>query len=199
MKLYDISRDFFHSVTYPGDPEPRWNWVSRIENGADYNLSEYSACAHAATHIDAPRHFLKDGDTVESLPLEQFYGPCSVIRVQGQIDGNYAEQLTRQCGARILLHGDGESFLTAEGARVLALSGVLLVGTDAASVGDEQEEAGAHIELLKRKVAILEGLDLSQVCDGEYVLCAFPVRLEGMEGAPVRAVLIQETPEGGDL
>jgi arylformamidase len=190
LELYDISRAFFQSPGYPGDPLPHTEPLCRMETGDDCNLTLLSAGVHTATHVDAPRHYLLDGATVDALPLEPFFGPCTVVSVEGIVTGADVDDLMRFARERVLFHGDGKAFLSQSAAFALADAGVLLVGTDAVSIARYGDEAAPHKELLMHGIPILEGLDLSAVPDGEYTLSAFPVCLDGLEGAPVRAVLI---------
>ena len=191
MELYDISRDFFRTKGYPGDPPPRVERLCRMETGEPYNLSAYFACSHTATHVDAPLHYVQQGASIEKLPLRPFYGPCTVITVQGILTGEEMDALLPLCERRVLFRGNGGAFLSQSAAFALADAGVFLVGTDALSIGCSEEGEGPHKELLLAGVPILEGLDLSAAPDGNYILSAFPIRLDGLEGAPVRAVLIR--------
>lgn len=189
MKLYDISRELFSADVYPGDPVPWPERIRRIDTGDEYNLSAFFSGAHSGTHIDAPRHFLEDGDTIDRLPPEAFIGPCTVISVEGTVTGEQIEALLPVCQRRILLHGDGQAFLDRSAAFVLADSGALLVGTDAISIGSEGEERAVHLELLGAQIPILEGALLDGVPDGDYLLIALPLKLRGLEASPCRAVL----------
>ena len=83
MKIYDISQEVFSCCVYPGDPKPEKQTLCATADGAVYNLTAFSMCAHNGTHIDAPFHFLPGGKTVEQLPLETFVGDCFVARCQG--------------------------------------------------------------------------------------------------------------------
>lgn len=190
MKIYDISRNPFLTKVYPGDPEPRVELFQRMEMGDEYNLSGFFMCAHTATHMDAPRHFLQDGNTIESTPLENCIGPCTVVTASGLITGGDIDRLLPTCENRILFKGNGKAFLSQSGAFACADAGILLVGTDAQSIGAYEQERQPHCELLSAGIPILEGLDLSQVPDGRYELVALPLKLTGLEAAPVRAVLL---------
>ena len=77
-------------------------------------------------------------------------------------------------------------------AQELADRGLLLIGTDSLSVGCKGNQVGPHRAFLSEGVAILEGLDLSQVGAGDYFLFAAPVSYDGLDGAPVRAVLVSD-------
>lgn len=190
MKLYDISRELFTAEGYPGDPAPHWDLLQRIDTGDEYNLSAFTTCTHRATHVDAPSHYVEDGTTIDRLPLEPFVGPCTVLSVEGLLTGAQMEELLPRCQKRVLLHGDGSAFLDRSAAFVLADSGVLLVGTDAISIGSEDDERAVHLELLGENIPILEGLCLDGIPDGDYFLSALPLKLKGLEAAPCRAVLI---------
>ena len=74
MKIYDISQGVFNCEIYPGDPAPEKKLLCSMEKGDLYNLTVFSMCAHNGTHIDAPRHFLKDGKAVDALDLEALVG-----------------------------------------------------------------------------------------------------------------------------
>lgn len=192
MNLIDISRSFFQSEVYPGDPVPTLEWMSRLEQGRSFSLSSVSACVHTATYADAPLHCLRNGRFIDQVELSRYYGPCTVVTAQGRLSEKWARELVEKNIRRILIRGGGTAYLSREAARTLARQGVLLVGTDAQSVGSSQDEIGPHQALLSGGVAVLEGLDLSQAEDGGYILCAFPIKLDGAEGAPVRAVLVKE-------
>ena len=195
MKIFDISRPYFHTPVYPGDPVPSLSWLSRVEKGEGYNLSSFSGCVHTATHADAPLHVWSEGQTIDKMPLELFYGECFVVSASGILTEEWVDQLMMgKKKRRVLIHGNQSSYLSEEAARLLAKRGIFLLGTDASSIGNGKSEYEVHRLLLSQGIAILEGLNLSQVTDGEYLLCAFPIKLDGAEGAPVRAVLVQNQP-----
>ena len=74
MKIHDISQEVFSSAVYPGDPAPEKKTLCSMDAGELYNLTAFSMCAHNGTHVDAPRHFIKDGKSIEMLSLECFVG-----------------------------------------------------------------------------------------------------------------------------
>lgn len=192
MKLYDISKGFFTAPVFPGDPEPRKEQLQQIGLGDKCNLTAVYGGAHTATHMDAPRHFVADGETIDKVPLEACFGPCTVLSVSGILTGQDADEILQFTQPRLLLRGEGEGFLSQSGAFALADGGIILVGTDACSIAPYEDTVLPHQELLLAGVPILEGLDLSGVPDGNYLLAAFPLKLEGLEAAPVRAVLLEE-------
>lgn len=193
MKLYDISKGFFTAPVYPGDPEPRKERLQQMELGDKCNLTAYYGGAHTATHIDAPRHFVEDGETIGQIPLEVCFGPCTVLSFSGILTGEDADEILQFTQPRLLLHGAGEAYLSQSGAFALADGGIVLVGTDAASIAPYDDAVSPHRELLLAGVPILEGLDLNGIPDGNYILAAFPLKMESLEAAPVRAVLLEES------
>lgn len=190
MQLIDISRELFSTPPYPGDPQPKHDRIRRMDMGDSYNLSGFYASCHSATHLDAPLHYIDGGDSVDQIDLRRCLGTCTVVECRGIVTGADIDHLPPQTKKRLLLKGDGRAFLSQSAAFALADAGFLLVGTDAPSIGPANEETAPHKELLGAGIPILEGLDLSRVQPGNYVLSAFPLLLGGAEAAPVRAVLI---------
>ena len=194
MKLIDVSRDLFSTPPYPGDPAPSRDIVRRMDLGDACNLSGFYACCHSATHLDAPLHFIPGGDSVDRVDLSRCIGPCAVVEAQGTVTGADIDRLAPAPGGRILFKGGGEAYLSRSAAFALAQAGVLLIGTDARSIGAPDDEEGPHAELLGAGIPILEGLELSRAEPGEYQLIALPLLLAGAEASPVRAVLIRDEP-----
>ncbi len=196
MKIYDISQELLSSAVYDGDPKPSSRLIKSISDGEFYNLTEISMCVHNGTHIDAPCHFISGGADITQIPLERLVGFTFVVECTGDIDDRLAsELLTRarrinpDAARRILIKGDAT--VTEAAARTLADGGVYLVGTESQSVGDANSPMAVHLILLNAKVALLEGLRLSDVAEGVYFLAAQPISIKNSDGAPVRAILIE--------
>lgn len=192
MLLYDISGDIMTAKVYEGDPAPTHEYIRSIDNGDDYNLSQFSMCSHNATHIDAPYHFDPDGEKIGDMRLSTFYGKCTVVSIKGILTGQDMERLLPYCKKRLILHGDGEAYISQSAAVVIADSGIVLVGTDGVCLSTAFDETRVHLEFARKGVAILEGLDLRGIRDGEYTLCAFPIKLSDSEAAPCRAILMEQ-------
>ncbi len=192
MEIIDITKGMFSSDIYPGDPEPTKQSFQSIEKGDGCNLNGFFACCHTATHADAPLHFVDGGKTIDKMSLIPFIGPCRVLDVpEGPITGEYVENSFPKGHRRLLLKSEGKAYFLDHGAQAAADLGLLLIGTDALSVGTSGNQIAPHKAFLNREIAILEGLDLTGVETGSYFLMAQPLKLEGMEAAPVRAVLIK--------
>ena len=192
MIIHDISRDTINTPVFDGDPETRAERIKSIDNGDEYNLTEISMSVHSGTHIDSPLHFCGDGQSIDNIRLNTFFGKCTVISVSGILTGEDMERLLPYCKRRVLIHGEGKTFISHSAAIVLAESRVVLVGTDAPSIAPSFDEERTHRELARAGIAILENLNLSAIDDGEYDLCAFPVKLGGLEAAPCRAIILEQ-------
>lgn len=159
---------------------------------------------HTGSHIDAPLHFLEGGRAIDQYPLYRFMEPAQVVEVSGkEIGPEHIEGLDPEARAVLFktlnssLMGIGAfcrdyTALTPEGAEVLIEKGIRLVGIDYVSI----ERFGTpdflvHKRLLEEDVLILEGLNLKDVPPGLYLLLALPLRLKGMDGSPVRALLLE--------
>jgi arylformamidase len=195
MKIYDISQEVFGCKVYPGDPAPKRTVLNSMNNGDLYNLTEFSMCAHNGTHVDAPSHFINEGNSVEKIALESFVGMAYVAEHHGIIFASDALNIIKkakekdpQATKRILIKGDAE--LSSEAAKVLAEAKILLFGNESQTVGPENAPMEVHRILLSAEVVLLEGIRLSDIPEGVYFLNAAPLNLSGAEGAPCRAILI---------
>lgn len=196
MKIYDISQEVYTCRVFPGDPQPKKDIVLRIENGDICNLSNISMCVHNGTHVDAPYHFIDDGKKIDEISLDKFIGKCYVADFDGEVTGEDAEKIVSKAKEadaeavnKILIKG--ETTVTLEAAEVFAKSGVKLVGNESQTVGPEDGPKAVHDLLLGQEVVLLEGIRLSNVPEGVYLLNAAPLNLGGSDGAPCRAVLLE--------
>ena len=195
MKIYDISQEVFSCQVYPDDPAPEKKIIRSMEKGEVYNLTAFSMCAHNGTHIDAPRHFIRDGKTVDEKSLEAFIGMAYVAEHSGVVTYNDATEIIEkakkynaEAAKRILIKGDVEVSL--EAAKVFASSDILLLGNEPQTVGPQNAPMAVHLALLSADVILLEGIRLAEVSEGIYFLNAAPLNLAGADGAPCRAILI---------
>ncbi len=195
MKIYDISQEVFSCQVYPGDPMPEKKELKSMEKGELYNLTAFNMCAHNGTHIDAPRHFMKAGKTIDEVCLDAFVGMTYVAEHCGVVTDNDAAEIIEkakkhnpEAAKRILIKGDAEVSL--EAAKVFASSNILLLGNESQTVGPQNAPMAVHLALLSAAVVLLEGIRLSAVSEGVYFLNAAPLNLAGADGSPCRAVLI---------
>ena len=195
MKIYDISQELFSCIVFPGDPAPTREVLSSMEEGALYNLTTLSLCAHNGTHIDAPYHFIQDGKTVEQLSLEKLVGWAYVTHESGILTAEDADRILAKAknsnpeSAKRILIG-GKATVSEEAASVFAKAEIDLIGNESQTVGPEDAPMQVHLTLLGAEVVLLEGIRLDGVPEGVYLLSAAPISLAGSDGAPCRAILI---------
>jgi arylformamidase len=183
-----------------------------MRKGDAFTLSVLSMGAHSGTHIDAPMHFIRDGISVDRVPLEPLIGPARVIEIADGVQAINSAELNRHQwrGAERVLFRTRSSlrgwmasrdfhrdfaYITPDAAQLLADAGVKLVGIDYLST--EQFGAPApvtHRILLGKGIPIVEGLALEGVHAGDYDLIVLPLKVAGHEGAPARAVMRKRTP-----
>lgn len=193
MKIIDISNDLLTAEVFEGDPVPELTAVKEISQDSFYNLSTISACLHNGTHVDAPSHFIPDGESIEKYDLEKFIGPCRVIEVSpGIITGKLIEDCFPRGCKRILIKSKGKAHLHETAAVAIAYFGFELVGTDGTTIEAPDSSGTAHRALLNKNIAILEGLNLENATNGEYFLIAPPIKIGGAEAAFSRAVLVSD-------
>ncbi len=209
MRIYDISTPLSSETPiYKGDPAFRLRFHQRLEKGHSHTLSSLFMSSHTGPHVDAPSHFLEDGGSVETLPLETLMGPAFVCHIGAEpvtraalalASAGIPEQTqrlllrTRSPGERLPV--ESQSGLLPDAAEWIVERGIRLVGIDQLSI--EGVRAGiegypAHHLLLKAGVIILEGLDMAHAPLGLHTLYCLPLKVMKAEGAPARAVLIQE-------
>lgn len=186
-KIIDISRELLSTEPFPGDPAPKATLLADFESDV-YQLTALCATVHSATHIDAPLHFIKGGKDIASLTPDIFLGKCTVAELEKEPFEKLLEK-SESC-ERLLLKGS--TIVDTEAAAKLAeLPFLKLVGVEKNSIGSEKAPMAAHLALLGKGIAIIENLDLSAAREGEYFLCALPLKIEGCEASPCRAVLIE--------
>ncbi len=196
MKIYDISQEVLSCCVYEGDPSPEIKTLRSMDEGDLYNLTEFSMCSHNGTHVDAPSHFIKNGKTVEQIPLFKTVGYAYVSEFSGEIAlkdikeiYERAKSICEEASKRILIKG--EATLSLEGAEFLAEKKIYLFGNESQTVGDEKSPMAVHKAMLSEEIVLLEGIRLSEVDEGVYLLFFAPLSFEGAEGSPCRAVLAE--------
>ena len=207
-RIHDVSVSVrTGGIIYPGNPEITIEAQQAIAKGAGANVSRISFGSHTGTHVDASKHFFDDGQTVDAIPLEKLTGRAILIAFDDSVMsvtadglkehelGGHTRVLIRTRNSALLRQAEfvrDYTFLAPDGAQYLVDKGVELVGVDYLSI--EQFRSGhhrTHRTLLERGVVIVEGLALSDPAPGEYDFYCLPLKLEGLDGAPARAILIE--------
>jgi len=206
MKILDISPLVSESIAvWPGDVPYRRTVAMDVESGDNITLSAIHTSVHLGAHTDAPNHYAKSRKGIASRRLETYYGPAQVIRVDLARGSHIRpEHIDEAIEAERVLFATG-SFpdpnhfnrdfcsLSADLIHCLHELGVRLVGIDTPSIDlCDDRELESHTAVDHHDMAILEGIVLDGVEEGLYTLAAFPLKLEGADASPVRAVLIQD-------
>jgi len=208
MKIYDITFPISENVpVYEGDPNVKIEVASSFAKGDHANVTQLCCGAHTATHVDAPNHFIDGTRKVHELELEKLIGNCRVVRIDDSVTAIEPEHLGNlETVERILFKTRNSAFwnepekgfrrdftyISPEAARVLADSGIKLVGIDYLSVEKfGSADFATHITLLEKEIVIIEGLDLREVSAGDYELICLPLKIisETGDGAPARTIL----------
>ncbi|RST76487.1 cyclase family protein [Siminovitchia acidinfaciens] len=202
MIVYDVTEAIVEGMTvYKNKPEkqPKFNSVTNgyvTETRLDLDV-------HTGTHVDAPLHMLTDGDTFETVPLEDLVGHCNVLDLTEAVDRITKADLEVydiKKGDFVILKTKNSLentfnfefiFLAHDGAEYLAELGVRGIGIDSLGIERNQEGHPTHKTLFKNKVIIIEGLRLKEVDEGDYFMVAAPLKLVGTDASPARVLLIK--------
>jgi arylformamidase len=199
MEFFDVTRPLSgKTLVYPGDLKP--SFMQRREG--KFLISDLRMSTHTGTHIDAPAHYLKSGDTIDTISLKNLIGRCRVVDVSsagstiiaehliGKID-NITKILLKTSFSRNNQFVENYPSLSFDAAHLITSNGIHCVGTDCPSIESYHCNGVVHRELLGKDCIIIELLDLSAVPEGDYEMIALPLRLEGLDGSPARVVLMK--------
>ncbi|HVK59719.1 MAG TPA: cyclase family protein [Candidatus Kapabacteria bacterium] len=192
-------------VRWPGDPEIRKEPFLDMAKGDVCNVSSLAFGSHTGTHMDAPKHFIYTGRTLDQMPFDATIGPCRVIEIKDResVKVHELENQRIKAGERILFktrnsriswkmdsfHEDFV-FISKEAAAFLARKKIRTVGIDYLSVGGFRKDGvETHHALLGAGIWIIEGLNLAKIKPGRYELNCLPLKILASDGAPARALL----------
>ena len=192
-------------VHWPGDPPVVIERISGDEPGDTSVISAISMVSHSGTHIDAPAHYLPKGAGIDRMPPDITIGKARVIEIKDRHSIKPEELIPYriQKDERVLFKTynsqrawhTGEFiedyvYISLEAAQFLAGLHIKMAGIDYLSVGSfNTDGAATHQTLLENNIWIIEGLDLSAVREGMYELICLPLRIDGGDGAPARALI----------
>jgi arylformamidase len=203
--LYDITRTISPTLAvWPGDTPFSFEYGLRKQDGASVNLTTLTLSAHTGSHADAYYHIADEGAHPADMPLDQYIGPAHVATIVRQTGGIVpADFAGHDLNGlqRLLIHTwfsdlpddiwpENFPYPTLELIDWLAEQSVVLLGLDCPSVDRfDSEELPCHHRLRQQGIVNLETLCFAGVPDGVYELIALPLKLAGVCGSPVRAVL----------
>ncbi len=203
MKYYDISMAISEDMmVYKNKSEkrPKREFIARYKAKA-INESRMLMDLHTGTHIDAPFHMIDKGETIETIDISKLIGRAMVLDLTEVSDGITKNDLVNKnvCADTFLLFKTKNSFdedfnpgfiyLKEDGAQYLKEMGIRGVGIDALGIERSQPEHRTHKILLGNGIIIIEGLRLKEIDEGEYMMYALPLKIEGGDGAPARVIL----------
>ena len=206
MSLIDISPLIDATIdVWPGDTPFVRTINADMNAGANLTLSDIRTSLHVGAHADAPSHYLANGEDIAEQPLDLYLGLCVVLHVdvaRGEriMPDHLADKIEALSAPRVLFRtgtfpdhrrwNNDFASLSPELVDDLYHHGVRLIGIDTPSVDPFDSIAlEAHHAFAKNDMAMLEGLVLTGVEEGEYELIALPLRIKGADASPVRAVL----------
>lgn len=209
MRIVDLSLPIDNNM-----PGVEITTARRLEQDG-WNATTLSLYSHCGTHMDAPRHFLPDGRTLDRQVLDVLVGPAIVVNIAPaapkqliRIDdlASLEDHITPGC--RLLFRTDwyhryGTSEyrnelprISLELAQWLVQRTVGLIGVEPPSVADVnnmQELTEVHQTLFRGEVVIVEGLaNLDQILGTTVEFVALPMKIRGGDGSPVRAIAIEK-------
>ncbi|WMJ73297.1 cyclase family protein [Cytophagaceae bacterium ABcell3] len=198
---YPITNGMAH---WPGDVDVQVDKLSDMDKGNEANVTKVSMSAHTGTHMDAPKHFINQGKTLDHLPFDALIGPVKVIPISNKTSITQ-EELTKhnlRPGERILFKtansetdwtrkpfNEGFVYISTEAGLYMVEKGIRTIGIDYLSVGGMQNGPELHRILLEKEIWLIEGLDLRNVSPGNYEMVCLPIKIAEADGAPVRALL----------
>ena len=210
-EIFDISRPLNEDLAeWPGDAPFQFQFTKQIAKGDVVNLGKIGMSVHNGTHADGWFHFDAGAETVDRVPLENFFGPATVVDLTQKFSSGTAREIAivdlktasaqLQTAPRLLLKTGiwRDSAIFPEWISVIAQDvpdwlkarGVKLIGVDVPSVDAVDAKVLCnHHALYAARIAIVESLDLSEIKAGVYNFAALPLKITGGDGAPVRAVL----------
>jgi arylformamidase len=182
---------------------PHMEFILARQKGNPVDMLQININSHNASHIDAPKHHIAGGSTIDMMPLDTGIGPALVIESAelDEIKPAELEPYDIQPGERLLFKTHNsyrpERFteslknwvaLSLEAVEYLIERKPRLIGIDAMSIGRKNINP-IHEALLSRGIYILEDIELGQVKPGRYELICLPLRLQGGDASPVRAII----------
>ena len=190
------------TAVWPGDHPFTTEWTLRKSGGDTVNVAKLTLSPHTGTHADAFFHCSDEGAGMGEMSLEPYLGPARVLDAPGDgpIDVERLRTLKWSGASRLLFktrrsrvtdpYATPFAHLTVGAVHEFGKAGIVLVGLDTPSMDDfHSKTLDAHHALMRYGIANLENLDLTDVHPGDYELIALPLRLMGIDGSPVRAVL----------
>jgi arylformamidase len=193
---------------FPGEPTAQFSRFSAVDDETGIEMWNVEVFSQLGTHLDAPRHFLSGGATVDTLDLSRCIGPATVLdhpASRGSVIGRdhvaaFEDSLRRT--RRVLIRTGWDAHLgtpqywtgipevSVAAAEYLVELGVVFIGLDTPtpSFTDLHD---VHRVLLGAGVVITECLVNLGTLSAQTWLVCLPLPLVGLDGSPVRAIALE--------
>ena len=200
MRIYDISMTIHPQMAmFKDDPFPKFTIWDKPSDQNNFTTTKLELLSHTGAHVDAPSHLLPEAKSINEVSLENLVGEALVIEVLP--NGDFSSHSDPH--GKIVLLKTGESAYLSKGVfrknflapnvmeiKKLIDASIKAIGIDTLSIDSFETEVIIHPLLLEANIPIIEGLDLDAVPSGEYFCVCLPLKLQGLDGAPARAIII---------
>jgi Predicted metal-dependent hydrolase len=209
--FYDLTHLLSQDIPiYPGDPKPDFQPSSTIEKD-NYNVTRIIMGSHSSTHVDAQKHFMMHGNSIDREPLSKFIGESIVIDLSGKRNIGHGitcsdleahSKVIKENDILLLYTGTSEywmkdqnikydfTYLEPSAAQWVVDHHIKCVGIDTFSVEKYGSKGLSHKILLSSSVGIIENLNsnLKKLSYKRVFLVCLPLLLEGVDGSPARTI-----------
>lgn len=222
MRIVDISQGWYAGMPKFGAswyPEFRIDPVMTPETDpakVDRRFTKLEIFPHNGSHVESGVHFYPDGAEIDSVPLETFIGWACVADLSHKRDldpvtaddVDVAVKDIWQPGDRLLIrtdhpvrhlgkddYWDTPPYLTASIADWAKDNEAALVGMDCITEKPGDPAFPVHRAVLAHEIPLLENIqNLHTLTERRVWLFAAPIKVAGVEAAPVRALALEGWP-----
>ena len=202
-KVIELSQIIENNMPYyPGDPEPKITDYKSIQKDM-FNIKTLHIGTHTGTHVDAPAHYLKEGEHINELGILSYSGKGVVINAEGKIEVD-AVSIDKTVKDKVVLFFTGTnkswktgwkmnefSYLSVQAAEMLVKYKAKAVGIDSPSVEPPNFTNGqVHKTLLSHNILIIENLsnNVKELVNKKFYLLCLPLLIKDGDGAPSRVI-----------
>jgi arylformamidase len=210
--FHDLTHLIFEGMpTYPGEPRPEFSAHFKLKRDR-VNVTRLTMSSHTGTHVDAPKHFIANGQGVDSVALNEFIGETVILDVSKKEVGHgitdteldIHEKLVKDNDILLLYSGTSKdwnknenrtkdfTYLEPTAAAWIVEHNIKCVGIDSCSMEKYGFKEGlTHKKLLSNGVGIIEGINsnLRKFVGARMFLVCLPLLLKDLDGSPARAIL----------
>jgi len=217
LRLVDLTLPVVHGMGRRG-VNIRFEQIQTFEREGRQISAAYLP-VHVGTHVDAPLHFIKGGDSIEKVPLERLVGKAIVVDLTSKGPNEAITEADLEPFSHEVREGDivvlrtdwtvkkwgkpdffdASPYLGMDAAQWLAKKKIKAAGFDFAqeyAVRKAQfytEECVVHTTLLSKNIYNIEYLtNLNRLIKKRFTIIALPISLLGLEGAPARVIAIEK-------